>query len=84
MTNARKAMLAEIDGNPESYLRKAIREGSAAELGEALDLVSWDKYLPEASAENCGDELCDRCMRVVSEISHTEDGQTVCSDCAGD
>jgi hypothetical protein len=34
--------------------------------------------------EPAGDDLCDRCMRSGVEVSHTEDGDTVCTECAAD
>jgi hypothetical protein len=66
-----EAELNELDGRVEPAI--------SSRRFDRISAVAGDDF-----EENCDNELCDRCMRVVSEISHTEDEQTVCPDCAGE
>lgn len=46
------------------------------------DDVGMGQLCIDEEPEPEGDDLCDRCMRSGVEISHTEDGETVCVGCA--
>lgn len=87
LSKAQKIRCLAEDSEPNSLIRSCLRSGNLGNLRKAVDALEFDLAAcepdiePDDSEENC-DELCDRCMRCVSQISHTEDGQTVCPDCA--
>ena len=78
-----KRLLESVDEglfDPKTLLRSELNWMEEHEVAEFCD----HNMLFDDDDDDDDDELCDRFMRVVSEISHTEDGQTVCPDCAGE
>jgi hypothetical protein len=76
---ARKAL--KIHRDPESIADSfQVHHESLPSGGVTFDLE--EDRESEEEDEGKGGDLCDTCSRTDREISHTEDGKTVCVTCA--